>query len=170
MDVTDALEDLRRPAPGRAHRGLVQQQELGRRDQAPADCEHLLLASGERAGILARPLAQDGEELHRVLDIAGGVGAGAQRRRAELQVLAHGHAGEHLPVFRHVRDAEMRPLSGRNGGEVLPLEQDASAATGTVPEIALNSVLLPAPFGPMTVTNSPARTVRSMPVKAARPP
>src|SRR5262245_16020221 len=43
-------------------------------------------------------------------------------------------------------------------------------ASGTSPVTALKSVVLPAPFGPITATTSPAATVRLTSDRAASPP
>src|SRR5262249_61610446 len=42
--------------------------------------------------------------------------------------------------------------------------------TGRAPEIRLNSVVFPAPFGPMRARRSPGRTVSATPSTARRPP
>jgi hypothetical protein len=44
------------------------------------------------------------------------------------------------------------------------------AAGATIPDSALTSVDLPAPFGPISVTSSPAPTVRSTPSRAVAVP
>ena len=41
---------------------------------------------------------------------------------------------------------------------------------GTMPQMVLNSVDLPAPFGPTTVTNWPSATDSDTSVSARRPP
>ena len=46
----------------------------------------------------------------------------------------------------------------------------APPAAGTIPEIALNSVDFPAPFGPTTVTNWPSFTDSVTSDSARRPP
>src|SRR5215813_14043077 len=42
--------------------------------------------------------------------------------------------------------------------------------TGSAPEMRLNSVVLPAPLGPMSARRSPGRTARATPSTARRPP
>ena len=44
------------------------------------------------------------------------------------------------------------------------------AAGGTTPQMVLNSVDLPAPFGPTTVTNWPSPTLSDTSVSARSPP
>src|SRR5262245_12731886 len=56
--VEDHALEPRRYADGR----LVQEQEFGAAHQRAADGDHLLLAAGERAGLLPLPLAQDREQ------------------------------------------------------------------------------------------------------------
>ena len=60
----------------------------------------------------------------------------------------------------HVGDAEMRPARGGHGGEVDILEADAARTSARrMPEMVLNSVVLPAPLGPTIDTNCPSSTV-----------
>ena len=51
-----------------------------------------------------------------------------------------------------------------------PRKRIAPARAGTVPLMVLNSVDLPAPFGPTTVTNWPSPTFTDTSVSATRPP
>ncbi len=51
-----------------------------------------------------------------------------------------------------------------------PRKLISPSLTGWAPEMQLNSVLLPAPLGPMSAITSPARTVRLMSWFATRPP
>ena len=90
---------------------------------------------------------------------------------AHLQVFAHRQRLEHLPSFRDVSDTKMGALRRRQFEQVLPQEGDLTAdAGGTMPEMVLNRVDLPAPFGPTTVTNWPALTDSETSVRARRPP
>ena len=59
--------------------------------------------------------------------------------------------------------ARMRPRSR-------PRYAMRPSAAVTVPETALSSVVLPAPLGPTSVTNSPSRTSSETPVSARSPP
>jgi hypothetical protein len=56
------------------------------------------------------------------------------------------------------------PLISLPSNRIVPLSR------ATSPVIRLNSVVLPEPFGPITLTSSPAVTVRSIPSAAATPP
>jgi hypothetical protein len=51
-----------------------------------------------------------------------------------------------------------------------PLQMISPDTGATVPEIVLNSVLLPAPFGPTTATNCPRSTSSDTSLKARKPP
>ena len=51
-----------------------------------------------------------------------------------------------------------------------PKSEMAPSDTGSVPEIRLKSVVLPAPFGPMRARRSPARTLSVTPSTAWSPP
>ena len=62
VDGLDDVEDLVDQRRRQAHRRLVHQQEPRPRHQRAADREHLLLAAGERAALLVRPLPEPGEQ------------------------------------------------------------------------------------------------------------
>src|SRR3954452_1428900 len=66
------------------------------------------------------------------------------------------------------------PRWARSGGGTAsrsrPLNRILPPAGATVPEIALNRVVLPAPFGPTIATNCPSLTVSDTPRSAASPP
>ena len=59
-----------------------------------------------------------------------------------------------------------------SGGPVTrsPWISTSPAVTGSRPETHFRSVLLPQPLGPTTLTNSPERTSRSMPLSASTSP
>ena len=108
--------DLRDEQRREPLRRLVDQQHAVVVQERARDRHHLLLTARERAGALLRALAQLGEELvHEV------VASGAVSLR-QLQVLAHGQAGEHVPVLRDVADAEADDLVRRHPGQLLLLE------------------------------------------------
>ncbi len=127
---------------------------------AAADRDHLLLAARERAGQLPPPLAQDREQ-PRTRARASAGGPAAPRRGSS-------------PISRF-SSTDMRVNSRRpSGTSAMPVPADqmrrhggqVDARRGVAPPraracrpaIALTSVLLPAPFGPMTATTSPAPT------------
>src|SRR5258705_8602735 len=59
--------------------------------------------------------------------------------------------------------------SGR-GRSSRPFSVNEPAVGRTNPQITLNSVVLPAPFGPMTLTTRPGGTARETSSSAVRPP
>ena len=128
--------------------------------QRPREREHLLLAAGERAGVLAEARRDPGATQGRgdvVVDRAA-VDVGA-----ELQVLLDRHLREGAAPFRHVRDAEPRDRLRPAAPERLPLEEDLAAALDRA-EIERSVVVLPAPLAPRARRRSaPAR-------RRARPP
>ena len=52
----------------------------------------------------------------------------------------------------------------------IPSNTISPELAGNTPVIKLNSVVLPAPFGPMTPNTSPCLTPKDTPVRAATPP
>src|SRR5579884_2285036 len=65
--------------------------------------------------------------------------------------------------LERARDTQMRPSACRQAGDVAPEKLDR-------PAIRLNSVVLPAPFGPMMSRRSPCATTRSTPDVTLKPP
>src|ERR1700738_1393328 len=71
LDLFDrALDEDRREAD----RGLVDQQDAGRRHQRSRQCQHLLLAAAEAASKLPPPFPEGREGLVRGSQIAGDLG------------------------------------------------------------------------------------------------
>ena len=100
------------------------------------------------------------------LDLARGI---AERVGAEHQVLAHRHVGEQAASFLHHDDAARRELMRRKPLTSSPLNSTLPLrAISRV--MARSSVVLPAPFGPSTVTSSPSATVRLTGLSAATRP
>jgi hypothetical protein len=114
----------------------------------------------ERAGLVAAPLGEHREELVGALDglllrDATGDGVGAH-----LEILGDRHRLEDLPPLGHVRDAARRPVGGIERQQILAFVRDSAALRGTTPEMTLNIVDLPAPFGPTIATICPSVTSR----------
>src|SRR5215469_5982245 len=110
--------------------GLVQHEQTRPRHEGAADGAHLLLAAGEGAGELARPFAEDGEEIEHVGEALGQLGPRRRGVRAQEQVLPHRHEGEEPPALGHLHDAAPDPIVGGDAREVLPGELDAPRARG----------------------------------------
>src|SRR5215510_10529518 len=96
--LEDPLHEHGRDAEG----GLVQHEQTRPRHESAADGAHLLLAPGEGAGELARPLAEDGEEIEHVGEARGQLGPRRRGVRAQKQVLPHRHEGEEPPALGHL--------------------------------------------------------------------
>src|SRR5262244_1884207 len=99
VNLGDALEDQIGHAGGEAHRRLVQHQEPWRAREPPADGQHLLFASRQRARQLAGALGEDGEQSVNALEGSDPLGAPGLRIRSHLEILAHAQCLEHLPSF-----------------------------------------------------------------------
>ena len=85
-------------------------------------------------------------------------------------VLLHAHVQEQPQSLERPCQAAVRDLVGREPDDALALEEDV-AGIGLVDAVSrLNSVVLPAPFGPMTLTISPGMTTRSRSSITCRPP
>ena len=127
MQLPDDSEDLSHQNGGKAHRGLVQHQQLGVADQRPAHSQHLLLAAGERPRHLIPPLLQAGEAGEDILQLlTGGLFV---KVGPHLQVLQHRHLLEDTAALRHVGQPLICQIVAGGVGDVLPQKLDA-AGTG----------------------------------------
>jgi hypothetical protein len=127
VDALDDLEDL----PGQPRRQpearLVEQDQRRRGDERPGDRQHLLLAAGEQARGLPRPLAQDGEIGVGTLDVAGHRVAVGARVGAHQQVVAHREQREDLAPLGHVGEAEAHDPPRVLAGDLAAVEAHAAA-------------------------------------------
>ena len=107
LDDTENRFDHPRRQP---ERRLVEHQQPRRHHQGASDRQHLLLAAGQRAGLLSPPLCQNRKiavhQLHFFVRPAGGGVA------ADPEVFLHRQADEGAAAFRHVGDAEAGNLLG----------------------------------------------------------
>ena len=122
-DAEDLGHDQRRQAEG----GLVQQQQLGPQHQRAADGQHLLLAAGQRAGLLVAPLLQDREAREHALHVLHHLGLVAAHVGAQAQVLLDRQAGEGAAPVGHVGHAHAHHGLGGLADQLLAVEQDAAA-------------------------------------------
>ena len=152
---------------------LVEEEQVGLAGQRPGDQHALLLAAGELGDAVARPVGQ-ADHLERVVD-RGAVGA---RERAQQPApgqpagrdhLPHrgGYAGRGAGALRH--EADPAPVA-RSASSGVPKSSSEPAVSGSSPVSARTSVDLPEPLAPISATNSPGATVRSMPRRIGRPP
>ena len=161
-------------------RGLVEQQQPRLRGQRDRHLELALLAVRERGG---RPRADALEPDAREQRL----GLGAQRARAAAEAAAARRpcaaaapaarsrvqlsAANRLECWNVWRDAEPHAQVLGEAGDVAAVEAHrARVDTGSAPRISLNSVLLPAPLGPISPCRAPASSRRSTPSTARRPP
>src|SRR5207253_3694404 len=70
------------------------------------------------------------------------------------------------PAFPTRRSSDLTRACGGTRAKSSPSSTIRPAATGSAPERARRSVVLPAPFGPITPTYSPRATVRETPRSA----
>ena len=102
-------------------------------------------------------------------------GRRASRRRCfdeqrHLDVLGRGEGGQGLRDLEGPPDAEAPDAAGRPAGDVAAQHPTRPPSGRSWPISMLKQVLLPAPFGPIRATTSPAATARSTPATAATPP
>ena len=155
IDLVDLLDEDRREA----QRRLVEQQQLRLGHQRAAHREHLLLAAGHRARLLRLALLQAREQLEDALEVVADLGVVGAGERAELEVLAHGHAREAVAALGRLRDAQLDDLLWPAAADLLARRSGSCPSRGGVmPEIERSVVDLPAPLEPISVTISPSST------------
>ena len=147
------VADFGRIEPGQH---LVEQQQLRLGRQRAGKLEPLAPGDGQRVG---RPVEHVGQA-----DLAADLLGDGERRlaramaqmRADQDVLAHRQAGEGLHDLEGAGDAAPREPMRRLAGDVL------AGDSGPLPSLALrkpemmaNSVVLPAPFGPISAVMRP---------------
>ena len=136
----------------------------GLTSSAAADRQHLLLAAGELGAAVAPALGQAREGLVDALDGPGPLGAVAD----QAQMLVHRERGPDAPALRHVADAAIGDLVGRQAEDLVAGEPDAAARAGTSPVIALHSVVLPMPLRPTTPSTPRSRRQATRPAARGR--
>ena len=158
--------DLRREP----ERRLVEHDDVRLDDLRARHGEHLLLAAGQRAGMLAGALAQDRELLEHRLDARFQLAAcraarsrpcAGSRARVIFGNSARSCGTKQMP-FRRI-------WSGRRPSMRSPLKRISPSRIGSRPAIAFSSVDLPAPFGPMMHCDLARRTVSVAPFRMAGP-
>src|SRR5262249_5661579 len=103
----NVLDDYRR----KSERRLVETNEVWFRHNCAPKCEHLLLAPGQRASVLAPALAQPRKYVEDLVREDAYLRALlAVFEGAELEIFAHGEEWEHAPPLRNERDPELGAL------------------------------------------------------------
>ena len=149
--------------------GLVEHEQLGTHGERLDDLEQVLLR--ERQGldpvvqVDLQPGLVDQPLRHRV-GAAVGEHRGGQR---DLQVLQHGHVGQHRGVLVDDRDPERGGELGVQRVDGLSLEDDGPESGCVVPVATFMRVDLPAPFSPRMACTSPGRMCTDTSVSAATP-
>ena len=115
VDLLDDIENRLDHLRGQTHRGLVQHQDLGVSHEGPADREHLLLATRQRAAELLPPLLHPGEQTRR-------------RDRGPRAISCVGPSALKAPISRF-SDTDMFGKMWRPSGTwMMPLADDLVAA------------------------------------------
>ena len=150
----------RRHAGGR----LVEQQELRVAGEREAQFQLLLVAvaqgTGERACLPAQP--DRGEQRLDIVVIKARrarpeIGPRPRWSEGRLDILEHGEPRKDIGALKRAADAHAADLVRRHPGDVASVDHDLAAVGCRWPVIRLNSVDLPAPFGPITAAISRSR-------------
>ena len=145
--------------------GFVEQQQLRPGRQRARDLQPALAAVGQaRRGLAGDAIeVEDLQQLHRLfggLAFLAMVAAGAEHRVGEhlvaaqmmrgQDVLEDGHVGEEPNVLKRPRDAELRDLIRLLAVDAHAVENDFAFGRVVRPVSRLKTVVLPAPFGPIS--------------------
>src|SRR5581483_5444701 len=106
VQLADDAEDLRDDEWREPERRLVEQQEPRALHDRACEREHLLLAAGQRSGLLVAASLEPREELADALEVR--LQRAAPHVCAEAQVLPDRELRERPAPFGNVRDAEAR--------------------------------------------------------------
>ena len=152
--------------------GSSRSSSCGLPDEGPADGQHLLLSSGEGAGRLLAPLAQDGEQLVDVGDVVVELAAPILAPgTAHHQVVLHRQLAEEPPAFRHLAQPAGGDLVRGKPGDIGALVGDVSGSwRGAARTRCEEACVLPAPLAPSTATTSPFGTTKETPWSASMEP
>ena len=169
---------------GQPDRGLVEEKQWRARGQRAHDLDHPLLSARQRpGGLVARcpmpirssssgpvpwpparspapPAARTGRRRSR----------GHLRVKTGQHVLQCGQLAEESAVLERPADALRRHHVRGQAVERPPRKVIAPELSGACPVTALNSEVLPAPFGPMMARTSPGSTRNKTPATAVSPP
>ena len=111
-----------------ADRGLVEEKQARPAHQGAADRDHLLLAAGQRARLLAGAFAQYAEQGVYTLQIGGNLCAVVAQIGAELQILEHGQFRKQTPSFRTMTYAARHNLMHRQFADIGAIKSQITAA------------------------------------------
>ncbi len=112
----------------KAERRLVEKEQARPRHQRTRDRDHLLLAARELAGRAGELVLERREERERGGERLAPMRLGARQVAAELEVLAHRHAGEEAPPLRHDGDARRAEAMRRQARDVAAVKDEAAGA------------------------------------------
>ena len=128
-DLAERLEDDVDDLRSEAERRLVEQENVGLRDERARDRKLLLLAAGERAGVATAEFLEDREELVRLLERVA-VRALAACGEAEPEVLHHRQLTEDAASLGHERDSAPGDALGADADERRAVVPDVAADDG----------------------------------------
>ena len=120
------VEDLFDQQRGKAHRGLVEQEDGGPLHQRPSNRQHLLFPARQRAAALPHPLLQPGKNCKDARQPPLELGQVAQQKGPHLQILEDGQRGKDPAAFGHMADALFDDFVGGDRPDRVPVELDLS--------------------------------------------
>ena len=126
VDLQDGLEDRVDEDRREPERWLVEHEELRAAHHRPADGEHLLLSSGQRARELRLALLEAREEREDALHVVSDGGLVLPGVRAHAQVVDDLHAREEPAALGRLANAEPDDAVRRRLGDVLAAEGDTA--------------------------------------------
>ncbi len=150
-DGQHGLEDLVDELRHDPLRRLVQHEKSWARHQCSSDCEHLLLATGQRVGALRQTFLEARKQIKDSHQRLVAIRSVAEEVTTEAQIVGNAEARKQTAIFWNV-------------SKVIVPDLGFSA-----PAIDLSNVDLPAPLAPATATISPFATSIDTSATATRP-
>ncbi len=129
VDQAHDAEDLLHHERREPERRLVEEKQARSQHQRAADREHLLLAAGQRAGLLLLPFLQARKVAVDHREIVRDAGAVAAGMGAETEILLGGELEESAAAIRHMGDAAACDLLGPAAIDAIGGKDDLAACT-----------------------------------------
>ena len=129
-DFDDRVENLLHEDRSKSHARFVKEQNSRVRHKPAADRQHLLLASRQRAGDLAKTLLEDREHVEDMGLLVGDPFLVVVEKCPDLKVLGHREPAENTPAFRHLDDALGHDRMRRKIPQRLAVERHGSLGGG----------------------------------------
>src|SRR5262245_32999193 len=130
FDLHDRVKNLLDQYGGKPHARLVEQKHAWIGHEAARNCEHLLLASAQRAGDLMEALPDARKHLEHPFLRLGDPFLVGHEKSADPQILDDRESAEDAPSFRHLNDPASHKLMSGHIPDGLTIVEDLPLGRG----------------------------------------